>query len=271
MRHAHSGDRYLRRVARLLFLIATIGPLLAGCAGGRIAVPGGGYALPEAALHALAGSSPGGTVTATARIEITKQGERYPLKAAMMMRRPAALRLESIPLLGPPDFFLSIDGGELRVFFPGQGNFYTGPATSGTISRFFPLNMPAAEIIALLMGRPPGEGDTSSSWEGEGEDGLYRVDQYRNGRKISSLWIDPAGGVLIRVRTFIEGGGNIYTAEFEGYTPVGKGFMPQRLTISAEALSLSLRYSEIRMLDDDTGSFALPIPEGITPIPLKER
>ncbi len=188
----------------------------------------------------------------------------------MMIRRPADLRLESIPLLGPPDFFLSIDGGELRVFLPGKGAFYVGPATSWTISRFFPLALPAAEIVSLLMGRPPGEEETSSSLAGEREDGLYRVDQYRDGRKIRSLWIDPAEGVLIRARTFTESGEIVYTADFAEYTRVGKGFMPQRLTISSEAMSLALRYTEIRTLDD-AASFALPIPEGITPIPLQER
>ncbi|MHB9098180.1 MAG: hypothetical protein ACYC5X_10215 [Syntrophales bacterium] len=272
MRKNRSADRWPRRGARILLLITAFGPLLAGCAGGKAAaVPAGGtYALPEAALHALAASAPIGTVTATARIEINNHGERYPLKAAMMIRRPADLRLESIPLLGLPDFFLSIYGGELRVFLPGKGAFYAGPATSATISRFFPLALPAAEIVSLLMGRPPGEGEASSSLGGEPEDGLYRVDQYRHGRKVRSLWIDPAGGVLIRARAFTEGEEIVYTAEFADYTQAGKGFMPQRVTISGEAMSLTLRYTEIRMLDD-AASFALPIPSGVTPIPLQEE
>jgi hypothetical protein len=267
----HSTDRYVRRGARILLLITAFGSLLSGCAGGRAAVPGGTYALPEAALHALAASDPRGTVTATARIEINNHGQRYPLKAAMMMRRPADLRLESIPFLGPPDFFLSIDSGELRVFLPEKGAFYTGPAAIWTISRFLPLALPAAEIVSLLMGRPPAEGGTSSSLDGEREDELYRVDQYQNGRKIRSLWIDPAGGVLIRVRTFAARDEIVYTADFAEYTRVGTGFMPKRLTISSETVSLALRYTDIRMLDDDTASFALPIPQGITPIPLQER
>jgi hypothetical protein len=272
MRKNRSADRCYRRGARIFLLIAALGPLLAGCAGGRAVVPDGTvYTLPETALHALAASGPIGTVTATARIEINNHGERYPLKAAMMMRRPADLRLESIPLLGPPDFFLSIDGGELRVFLPGKGAFYIGPAASWSISRFFPLALPAAEIVSLLMGRPPGEVDTPSSWDGKREDGLYRVDQYRDGRKIRSLWIDPAGGLLIRARTFTESEEIVYTADFAEYTQVGTNFMPQRLTISGEAVSLALRYTEIRMLGDDAASFTLPIPEGIIPIPLQEK
>jgi hypothetical protein len=243
--------------------------LFAGCAGGgRAVVPGGTYPRPEAALHALAASIPGGTVTATARIEIANHGERYPLKAAVMMRRPADLRVESIPLFGLPDFFLTISGGELRVFLPGKGEFYAGPATGATISRFFPLALPPDEIVSLLMGRPPGEEEISGDLRGEQEDGLYRVDQYRDGRRARSLWIDPAGGILIRARIFTGGEEILYTADFADYTQAGKGFMPQRLTISGEAMSLTLRYTEIRVLDDAV-SFALPIPEGITPIPLQ--
>ena len=265
-----SADRYFRRGAWILLLITAFGPFLTGCAGGKAAaVPAGVFAQPEAALRALAASGPIGTVTATARIEITSHGERYPLKAAMMIRGPADLRLESIPLLGLPDFFLSIDGGELRVFLPGKGAFYAGPATSATISRFFPLALPPAEIVSLLMGRPPGEEEASPSLGGEHEDGLYRVDQYRNGRKVRSLWI-AQGGVLIRARAFTEKEEIVYTADFEDYTQAGKGFMPQRLTISGEAMSLTLRYTEIRMLDDAV-SFALTIPEGVTPIPLMEN
>jgi hypothetical protein len=274
MKKNHSTDRCVRCGARILLLITAFGFLLAGCSGGRAtAVPGGtAYTLPEAALHAFEESGPIGAVTATARIEINNHGERYPLKAAMMMRRPADLRLESIPILGPPDFFLSIAGGELRVFLPGKGVFYIGPAVSWAISRFFPLSLPAAEMVSLLMGRPPEEGGTSSSFDGaEHEDGLYRIDQYREGRKIRSLWVDPAGGVLMRVCTFTEKEEILYAANFAEHIQVGKVFIPLRLTILSEAMSLSLRYTDIRIHDDDMVSFSLPIPEGIIPIQLMEK
>ncbi len=269
MRDTLSEDRRLRHDARILLLMMLFGPLLHSCAGGKAAVPRTSPVLSETALHALAASGPIGTITAAARIEINDNGDRRPLKLAMMLRRPADLRLESIPLLGPPDFFLSIEGGELRVFLPGRRAFFTGPAAIWNISRFFPLTIPADEIVSLLMGCLPEE-ETSSSWYEAREDGLYRVDQYRNGSKIRSLWIDPAGGVLIRVRTFTGNEEIVYTADFAEFTRVGNRFMPQRLTISSGDVSLALRYTEIRMLDGDAVSFALQIPEGITPIPLRE-
>ena len=48
----------------------------------------------------------------------------------------------------------------------------------------------------------------------------------------------------------------------------GEGFLPQRLTITREAVSLAVRYTDVR-LDNDDESFALPVPEGITPRPLE--
>ncbi|HUV06346.1 MAG TPA: DUF4292 domain-containing protein [Spirochaetia bacterium] len=274
MRILNSVDRALPCGILLLILITALGPALFGCAGKRVVPsppPGGAYLSPEDALRALAASTPSDqTLTVTARIEINSHGERRPLKAALMMKRPAQLRLESIPLLGPPDFFLSIDAGELRVFSPGKdgGIFYAGRATARNVYRFFPLVLPATDMISLLMGHPP-RMEEASSWRGEWEEGLYRVDQYIAGEKILSLWIDPVGNFLLRVRAFTEGGTIAYTAEFAEHTSVGTHFLPQLLTITGEAVSLTLRYTEFR-LDNDAEPFALPIPEGIVPIPLDD-
>ncbi|MBA4421989.1 MAG: hypothetical protein C0390_02665 [Syntrophus sp. (in: bacteria)] len=263
-----SAKRGFRHGILLLLLIMALGSLLTGCAGRRVPLSESEYFSPEAALKALASSDPGGrTITVTARMEINSRGERHLLKAALMIRRPAHLRLESIPLFGPPDFFLSIDAGEIRVFLPGKEAFYADRATEGNLSRFFPLALPASEIVSLLMGRLPETEETVSSWRGEWEDGMYRVDQYRDGREIRSVWIDPAGNLLRRIRTFTKGGSIAYSADFAEHARTGEGFLPQRLTIAKEGMSLAVRYTDVR-LDNDGESFALPVPEGITPLPL---
>jgi hypothetical protein len=272
MRILPSANRGLPGGILLLILIAALGPALSGCAGRSVIPsppPGGAYISPEDALRALAASTPGDqTLTVTARIEMKNLSERRTLKAALMMRRPAHLRMESVPLLGPPDFFLSIDAGELRVFFPGKdgGSFYAGGATARNVYRFLPLAMPAADMVSLLMGHPPRMEEVSSR-RGEWEERLYRIDQYTAGEKILSLWINPVGDLLIKVRAFTEGGNIAYTAEFAEHTSVGTHLLPQLLTITGEAVSLTLRYTEVR-LDNDGESFALPVPEGIVPIPL---
>ncbi len=255
-----------------MLMITALGAGFLGCAGRSVLTsrpPGAAYLSADDALLALAASTPGDqTLTVTARIEINSHGEKRPLKVALMMKRPARLRLESVPLLGPPDFFLSIDAGELRVFSPGNngGSFYIGRSTSQNVHRFFPLALPAADIISLLMGQPPRMEEGSSN-RGDWDQGLYRVDRSVAGETTHSLWIDPAGGHLLKIRAFTEGGNIAYTAEFSDHTAVGKYFLPKRLTITEKAVSLTLRYADVR-LDNDIEPLALPIPDGVVPISL---
>jgi hypothetical protein len=262
---------FLRHRTLFLLWVSTFSLLLlSGCAGRLPLASTTYYDSPEAALRALAASSPGaGAVTATTRIVIDRHGERYPLKFAVMMQRPALLRAESIPLIGPPDFYLSIAGGELRVFLPGKGAFYTGPATPGNLSRFLSISIPAADMVSLLMGVPPDHGEKMHLLVGDPEDGLYRVDQYLSGRKIRSLWIAPETGWLIRLRRFTEEGKAVYTADFADHVRIGEGFLPRQLTIREEETAvLTVRYADLQPITAGPESFPLPEPDGITPIPL---
>src|SRR3972149_3933203 len=49
------------------------------------------------------------TFKAIARIEIN-DGKKHSLKVAMMLKRPSLMRIESIPVIGPPNLFLSRKG-----------------------------------------------------------------------------------------------------------------------------------------------------------------
>ena len=261
-----------RRRAPLVLLTAVLVLLLGACTAARVAtVPTVSYDSPQSALRAIAPAAALPALTATARIEIASATERYPLKAALMMKPPASLRLESIPLLGTPDFFLTLNDSELRVFYPGKGLFYTGRASAWALSHFIHLAIPPADIVSLLLGQAPVESeDGLSSWRGEPEGDLYRVDRYRAGQRISSLWIDPAGDRLVRIRVLTEGTTPPYTAEFSEHTRLGEAFVPRRLKITMEGLSFSLAYTELGPLaDGEAASFVLPVPEGIIPIPLQ--
>jgi hypothetical protein len=258
--------RCLLHRALPLFSIAALA--LSGCAGHKPSLPVAFYDSPEVALRALAASSPGTQAfTATTRITIDRHGDRYPLKVAVMMQRPAFLRVESIPLMGSPDFYLSIAEGELRVFLPGKGAFYTGRATPRNISRFLSVFMPAADMVSLLMGVPPEGAEEMQSLRGDREEGLYHIDQYKSGRRMRSLWIDPADGRLIRFQRFMEEEAVTYTADFADYARIGKGFLPQQVTIRIEEIAvLTVRHADLRQFAADPESFPLPVPEGITPI-----
>ena len=266
-----SMDRPLRQCTALPLWIAAFGLLLSGCTGLRPSPAQTRYASPEAALRSLAASAAPAdqTFTATARIEIRHRGERYPLKIAVMMKRPAFLRVESIPLLGPPDFFLSVANDELRVYLPGKNVFYTGRSVPQNISRFFPLFMPASEMVSLLLGAAPDNREESTALHGEQEERYYRIDEYVADHRTRSLWIDPSVNRIVRIRKFTGGETVAYEAAFAEHILVGEGFgfIPQQLTITEDGMAtLNLRYSDLRPITADPESFPLPLPEGITPI-----
>lgn len=260
-------DRRLRLQITVPLWIVAFGVILSGCAGPRAIAHRTSYPSPESALRALAASAAADrTLTATARIEISHQGTRYPLKIAVMMKRPGSLRVESIPLLGPPDFFLSIAEGELRVYLPKENVFYIGRAVPGNISKFFPLSLPIEETLSLMMGIAPENRQEPYVLHGEEEGRYYRVDGYRSDRKTRSWWIDPSGDRLVRIRTFAEPETVVYEATFGEHVPVGDGFMPERLSITGDNMvSLSLRYTGIREIAADPDSLPLPLPEGVVP------
>jgi len=98
------------------------------------------------------------------------------------------------------------------------------------------------------------------------------VDQYREGRLIRSVWLDPAADFLVRVRMFSESGDTSYTAEFADPVRVGEGvrLLPQRIALTGISFPrLTLRYSNLRKITDDNRTdFPLALPEGIIPVSL---
>ena len=256
------------RHARSLLWMVLVGLSVAGCAGRAPFVPPAFYDSPEAALRILAANFPSGqTVTAAARIEIDHQDKRYLLRAAVMMKRPDLLRVESIPLLGPPDFFLSAANGELRVFLPMKNAFYRGPDTPDNVSRFFPISMSVADMVSLLMGIPPDGTDQATAYRGMREEGLYRMDHYPSGRRTRSLWIEPEAGRLIRFQKFTDEGTVLYTAELSEHVRVGDGYLPRKVMIrGADMSTLAVRQDDPRHITADPESFPLAIPAGTIPI-----
>jgi len=128
--------------------------------------------------------------------------------------------------------------------------------------------MPPAEIVSLLTGQLPEQEDDSISSEGRSEGGLYRVDQYRASKNLRSVWIDPLGRFLTRLRKYTQWGDIAYECEFAGQIGIGNGLVPQRVTISGDDMSMIVRYTDVVSSDDDESSFLLPVPEGISPVSL---
>jgi hypothetical protein len=209
-------------------------------------------------------------VSATARLTIKTVKGTYTQNVAIAVKKPASLRIETIPLFGTPDLLLSVDVHRLKVFLPKEGHFYVGPATRENIFLFSRLYLDLDEAVAILMGTPPLLQQNGMALKGSMDKELYRIDIFSGKRLIQSLWVDLDHDKVLQTDVFNEIGEIYYRVEFDDYNHFGRITRPQLVKILIAAphkISASIKYSNIQVLSETAENlFDLPVPPGIMPI-----
>lgn len=277
MRPIFSGASKANRLlcaSLALFMIA----LVPGCAAKRVMPAGVPLPSPDHILEKISRKDlRAKTLRSAAHITVESAEGVFSADCALVAKFPSSLRVERIPFLGPPDFFLTFRDDSLKVFLPRKGKFYISHRPKQDLSRFIPLKLDAREVIPLLLGMlPPGLLESKTLQRGEEEDGLYRIDALSPARKRRcSLWFDLSENVLSGLDCFDAGGKVLYSVRFKDYRRVDGVSIPEGVEIrvggagaeSAPAL-LSLRYSDPQLSsgEEDKAFFDLEIPSGIKPI-----
>lgn len=247
-----------------LFLLA-----VCGCATAPRITDRMDFHSPEAALKHIAERIPDDVaLQAMASIQMTTRGGRYPMKLALLLKKPASLRMEAIPLFGPPAFFLSAHDQTLKVFLTETRAFYIGRATLDNVTRFLPLRMDPEDMIAVLMGTGPPPCKQNTFLQGRTEGEHYRIDTGVR-LKRQSLWLRVKDGFLERLEVYQDQGVS-YRARFEEPLRVEGSLLPQKTTIvfeGEEGATLTIRFADIRFLKQpDPAIFNLTAPPGIKPV-----
>jgi hypothetical protein len=211
---------------------------------------------------------------AMANIEVKHGSERYSTKAGLIIKKPSSLRIEAIPIIGPVNFFLSIQEDVLKIFFPQKGIFYVGKATNENLSNvahFITAEMRVEDLLSLMSGTYPQIDEKTLVLKGVVEEKRYRVDRITEGRRLQSLWVDRANNHLVEVQVFKENGKIAYTAIFEDFnTTEGSIVAPLKITILSgedEYSRLIIRYSSIQYVTEiESSAFDLQIPPEIEPV-----
>lgn len=224
---------------------------------------------PEAALKHIAAQIPDNVaLQALANIQITTREGRYPLKLAIVLKKPTSMRAEVIPLFGPPAFFLSIHDRTLKVFLAETRAFYIGRATPDNVARYLPLRMDPQEMIAVLMGSAPLLSGQNTILQGRRDGEHYRID-IRGASKRQSLWLRTTDGFLERLEVYGEQYRQ-YRVNFEEPLRIEGSVFPQKTSIVFEGedgAALSVRFADIHLLKQwDPAIFNLQAPPGITPV-----
>src|SRR3972149_11945523 len=207
------------------------------------------------------------TFKAIARIEIN-DGKKYSIKVAMMLKRPSLMRIESIPVIGPPDLFLSANNDTLKIFLPGKNEFYLGRPSKENFSLFFPVNLPPADVLSIMMGIPPLP-DVKLIWKESVEGEKLRADFFSDDKKVQTLLMDRNNGRLKEIVILASNGEILHTVSYDDYCKVENIDLPQQITIlsTGKNSTIVVRYSDMEFIKEENEAlFDLPIPVGVRPI-----
>src|SRR5882724_6196053 len=101
-------------------------------------------------------ASPGALAGYRALFKVVTDGPRgrahFRMAAALLP--PERLRLEFFGPVGGARLIVAVDGADLLAIIPGERRYDAAPASAETLDRILGLPLNAAQVIALLSGRP---------------------------------------------------------------------------------------------------------------------
>ena len=256
----------------LLYFLVLSFIAFTGCTTGKVKPVPEAYApLPEKILDNITrADQQRDTLQAVANIEVNSEKGRYPLKVALLIKRPSFLRVETIPLVGTPDFFMTLQEDTLKVFLPLKKEFYICRATAENLALFLPVSIRGEEMVPILMGIPPLSDLLKSMAKSPAPSvgNHYRIDMTSGDGKHQFIWIDRTTGTLAKIEIF----GDyrlLYTALYEEYYDESGIPMPRKVIITPDdpgKPGVVIRYSDILFSNStDTTPFDLAVPPGIEP------
>jgi hypothetical protein len=202
---------------------------------------------------------------AVAQIDLVTPGGYYPARAALIIKKPSYLRLELLPPIGPPDFFLATTPQEMKILLPAKGEFYSGKPTGHNLSRFLPWQFNIEDIVAIFANAyPPLTGDVAYLRYPEGDN--LRIEMKAQSGTSQTVWIGSNGRLSKLVR-FDENGKELYSAEFADYAEGSS--IAGKITVSMAdgVTSITVKYSDLKIEKaKDLSIFDLPVPVGFKTI-----
>lgn len=103
----------------------------------------------------LASSRRHDTLQGVAKVRVQTAERNVSGTQVLLVERPDRLRAETLSPFGTPLLVMAADGRDLGVWLPGENLYYGGPATPENLSRFTRLPLHAADLVDILLARPP--------------------------------------------------------------------------------------------------------------------
>ncbi len=206
-------------------------------------------------------------LSAVAQIDLVTPGVYYTARAALIIKKPSYMRLELLPPMGPPDFFLTTTPHEMKILLPSKGEFYRGAPTGHNLSRFLPWQFNIEDIVAIFAGTyPPLTGDVAYLRYPEGND--LRIEMKAQSGMSQTVWIGSDNRLSKLVR-YDEKENVLYSAEFADYEEGNSIAGKITVSIAEGVTSITIKYSNLKLENaKDVSIFDLPVPAGFKTIML---
>jgi outer membrane lipoprotein-sorting protein len=197
-------------------------------------------------------------------------GERVRLSMAMLLERGGKLRLEANSPLGGALATLVSDGKQFALLDVRQNRFQVGPALPCNVARLIRIELPPDDVVAVLMGGAPLEGDPlESSWDRE-HGGRERLRLRTPDGGQETLELDGRNRVwdVLKGERRLPGGEVLWRLEHESFRDHGGARLPERTQVEEPRIGSDARIRFRSVAPNVTppeGAFHLDPPAGLVP------
>ncbi len=247
-----------------ILMVLAFSMLIAGCAGKEIF--GSGMPREKSLEIVYRTIDETDRIIATAQMELTTAQGYYPVRVALILQKPSWIRLEMLPVIGTPDFFLTATPDEMRIFIPSQGEFYSGKPSAENLARFLPWSFNIEDIVMIFSGTYPRLPGGNLSQKQHMEDALLCLEMTVPGGDSQTIWLAQNGQPSKLVRKGADGK-EIYHVQYEDY--ISGNPVARRITVKMadRVMSIAVKFSEITIEKaTDMSIFTLPVAAGIKTI-----
>lgn len=233
--------------------------LICGCAGNVLVGTGSSRDSSEIISRTIQKTD---RLIATAQIDLTTAQGHYPVRAALILQRPSYLRLEMLPVIGTPDFYLAASPDQMNIFIPSRGEFYSGKPSAENLERFLPCPMSIEEMVMILSSAYPPPVEKNMAYDSYPEGSLVRIEMKTTSGPLQTIWMEKNGRVTKLVR-YGSDGREVYQAQYDDYAPGSSLANSIKIKWADLVTSVFVKYSDLKVEKAaDLSVFELPVPAG---------
>lgn len=253
-------------MSRVLAMIAiALVPLATACAGPQVTQPADGpRTASELLARALARPMPR-TLQGMGRLDSYVEGVARKVDVLVRLARPDKAQFQ---ILSPTMDMLAVlatDGERFVSYERGARRCFTGRACPSNLARLVPIALPATQLVATLLGRPPllPSAHRTLHWD-EGRRAWRLHIGAAQDREQQDVWV-AHGSYRFRGSVLHKDGKRAASIAYGDLPPAGSAMPPRRmrLQVPGRKIDMSIELRDVTLDDDiDLRDFSIPCPTG---------